>query len=188
MAVGLLTTGTSAALLALIPRSWLPFLIDVEAWAGEGDAYLRQHVRPSILSAGAVLAVGMVIACGLHKLQSARARDKFDPESSVWGQALAARPVGAVPWVGLQLRNGQLVEGLLHSLSLGVGDQDERDVDLARPIRVTDPGAGSRLVGLDRFIVSAREILHISVIHVPEATPPGQGCQIDRPTATRSPS
>lgn len=169
-AVGLLTTGVSAFVLVLVPHRWLPWLIDVEVWARVGDDYLRQNVRASAISAAVVLGLASLVAVALHSAERRRSSDKFDPESSVWGQALGVRPAGAVPWVGLQLRNGRLVEGVLHSLSLGQEDQDERDIALARPIRVTDPGRPAHPVEIDRVVVPAREILHINVIHISEAT------------------
>ncbi len=169
-AVGLLTTGVSAFILALLPHRWLPWLVDVQAWARVGNDYLRQNVRAGVVSAAAVLGLASLVAVALHLAERRRSSDRFDPESSVWGQALGVRPGGTVPWVGLQLRNGRLVEGVLHSLSLGQEDQDERDIALARPIRVTDPGRPAHPVEIDRVVVPAREILHINVIHIPEAT------------------
>jgi hypothetical protein len=144
-------------------------LIDLEAWAAVGNDHLRDNVRTSLISVGVVLGLASLAAVALHLLQRAGSSDRFDAESSVWGQALGRRPEGTVPWVGLELRNGQLLEGVLHSLSLGHEDQDERDIALTRPIRVTDKGQLARSVQADRVIVPAREILYISVIHGPEA-------------------
>jgi hypothetical protein len=173
VAVGLLTTGVSVLLLSLIPHRWLPWLIDLKAWAALGNDHLRHNVRNSMISVAVVLGLASLAAVALHLLQRASSSDRFNPESSVWGQALGRRPEGTAPWVGLQLRDGPFVEGVLHSLSFGHEDQDERDIALTRPIRVTDDGGLARYVEIDRVIVPGREILYISVIHAPEADTTG---------------
>jgi hypothetical protein len=163
--------------LSLIPHRRLPWLIDPEAWAAVGDDYLRHNVRNSVISIAVVLGLASLLAVVLHLLQRPRSSDRFDPESSVWGQALGRRPDGTAPWVGLHLRDGPFVEGVLHSLSFGHEDQDERDIALTRsgaqPIRVTDEGGAARCVEIDRVIVPGREIQYISVIHGPEADTTG---------------
>jgi hypothetical protein len=172
VAVGLLTTGISVFVLSLIPHRWLPWLIDLETWAAVGNDHLRHNVRNSMISVAVVLGLASLVAFALHLLQRSGS-DRFDPESSVWGQALGRRPEGTAPWVGLQLRDGPFVEGVLHSLSFGHEDQDERDIALTCPIRVTDDGGPARSVEIDRVIVPGREILYISVIHAPEADTTG---------------
>lgn len=184
LAMGLLTTGISVFVLSLIPHRWLPWLIDVEAWAIVGNDYLRQNVHASVTSVVVVLAVASLVAVAIHKVvQSASSSDRFDPESSVWGYSLGSRPEGTVPWVGLQLRDGSLIEGVLHSLSLGQEANDERDIALTRPIRVTEKGQQAPTdSNVDRLVVPSREIVHITVIEAPEATAKGTGGQ---PARTR---
>jgi hypothetical protein len=169
VAVGLLTTGISVFVLSLIPHRWLPWLIDLETWGAVGNDHLRHNVGNSVISVAVVLGLASLAAVALYLLQRSGSSDRFDPESSVWGQALGRRPERTAPWVGLQLRDGPFVEGVLHSLSFGHEDQDERDIALGRPIRVTDDGGPARDVEIDRVIVPGREILYISVIHAPEA-------------------
>jgi hypothetical protein len=178
VAVGLATTGISVFVLSLIPHRWVPWLIDVEAWAAVGDDHLRQNIRASVVSVGAVLVLASLAAVALHNVLRASSSDSFDAESSVWGHALGRHPEDTVPWVGLQLRDGPLVEGVLHSLSLGQEAQDERDIALKRPIRVTEKGQQAPTdSNVDRLVVPSREILHITVIHIPEATTKGTGGQ-----------
>lgn len=169
VAVGLLTTGFAVFLVSLVPHRRLPWLIDLEARGAAGTSYLRHNVRSSLFSVGVVLVLALLTAVLLHLLERKLTSKRFDPQSSVWGEALGVRPKATIPWVGLQLRNCQLVEGVLHRLSLGHEDQDERDIAHARPIRVTDQGRAPRLVEIDRIVVPAREILHINVIHLSEA-------------------
>jgi hypothetical protein len=165
-AVGLITTGLSALVLSLLPHTWLRGLVDIEAWAHEGNDYLREHVRSTLVTAAVVLGLASAIAFLLHTVQRGSARDRFDAQSSVWGKTMQPRD-GKPRWVSLQLRSGQLVEGQLHSLSLGYESYDERDIALARPIRVTEQGRTVDRADLDHVIVPGREIAHITVVHLP---------------------
>lgn len=171
LAVGLATTGAGAAMLAFVPHRWLPFLLDVDAWARLGNDYLPQHIRSVVASVVAVFLVAVVIAYLLYLVQRLQLPAEFRPQGSVWVHALGARPNGRVPWVGLQLNDGRLVEGLLHSYSLTDGGMEERDVALQRPIRVSvRAGEEAQHLNLDRLIVSGREITYIAVVHAPERT------------------
>lgn len=158
VAVGLATTGISAVAVALSPHCLAPFLLDVDAWSAGGDAYLRAHVRLALSSLVVVLLLAVGVAYGLYWLQRRRLPAEFRPQGNVWVHALGARPKGTVPWVGLQLADGRLVEGLLHGYTLD-GSTDERDVALSRPIRVTAPSgnAPQALQNLDRLIVPDRK-------------------------------
>jgi Family of unknown function (DUF6338) len=174
-AVGLITTGFSVLVVSLLPHSWTPGLVDLEAWAHKGNDYLREHVRSTLVAAALVLGLASAIAFLLHKLQQRATHDRFDAHSSVWGKALQPHD-GKGRWISLQLRGGQLVEGLLHSASLGYESYDERDIALARPIRVTEDGRTVDKTDLDHVIVPGREIVHITVAHLPvSSTTPGDG-------------
>lgn len=168
-AIGLATTGVGVLILILAPHDRVPFLLDINAWARQGNGYLRQNIRPAALSAAAALLVALTVAVLLYLAQRLRQSAEFRPQGSVWVHALGARPKGKLPWIGLQLNDGKFVEGVLHSYSLTEGGAEERDIALQRPIRVShEPDGQTQLLDLDRFIVSCREIAHITVIHVPE--------------------
>lgn len=169
LAVGVATTGVAFFCYVLIPPGWVPFLLNLNAWARLGDSYLRQNFRIAASSSFVLLLVAVGIACFLHLVQRLKLPAEFRAEGSVWVHALGARPLGCLPWVGLRLTDGRVIEGLLHSFSLTDGGVDERDIALQSPIRVTErDGEQPRTVSIDRLIVSAREIAHIVVVHVPE--------------------
>lgn len=169
VAIGLVTTGVSCLALVLLPHRWLPWLIDVRSVATRGSDYLGENIQSAFLSGAVVLVMASVIAWALDRVKGTDSSDTFDSESSVWGKALGLRPEHTVPWVGIRLGSGELVEGVLHSLSFGHEGRDERDIALSRPIRVTDPDQTTpRTVEIDRFIVSAAEITYINVVHLPE--------------------
>ena len=130
LAVGLSTTGVSTVIVALVPHSWTPGLLDLDGWINGGDAYLRQHIRAAATSVGLIFVLAVAIAWLLYLPLQFRRPAEFQPHGSVWVHALGARPKGRVPWIGVQLRDGKFVEGLLHSYSLAEGSSDERDVAL----------------------------------------------------------
>lgn len=165
-AVGLVTTGSAVFLFVLVPHAWLPFAVDVDAWAEQGSAYTRTNPRV-VLTTGAGL---LLIACaGSWLLDRAlrRQRSELYLGPGVWVYALRERPKGMRPYLGATLEDGTLVEGLLHSCSMEASEV--RDVALSAPIRITDPGQDTpRSVQVERVVLPEREIRHITVLHVPE--------------------
>ena len=169
LAIGMATTGVSGAVLVFVPHHWLPFLVDVDSWAREGTIYLRSHVRDATLSGVAVLALALAIAYLLYLPLRLTRPAEFRAQGSVWVHAIGARPKGRVPWVGIQLKDGKLVEGLLHSYSLSEGPLEERDVALGRPIRVSlAPGQPAECLDLDRLVVPGNAISYIAIVHARE--------------------
>lgn len=169
LAVGLATTGTAGFIFVILPPRWAPFLLDLDTWARLGNDYLRENVRPAAASAFALLLVAVGVAYVLYLVQRLRSPAEFRAQGSVWVHALGARPQGRLPWVGLRLSDGKLIEGLLHSYSLAEGSAGDRDIALQRPIRITESDGGHpHDASIDRLIVPAREIAHIAVVHVPE--------------------
>ena len=168
--VGLATTGASATAVALAPHRWLPFLVDLDTWTAQGHVYLRDHVRAVIVTAFAIFVLALSFAYVVHRVQRFRLPAEFRPQGSVWVHALGKRPEGMVPWVGLSLDDGRLVEGVLHSFSLVEDDTDQRDIALQRPIRMThqEGATPQELPDLDRLIVSSQAIKYIAVAWVAE--------------------
>lgn len=169
IAMGAATTGPATLLFILVPHQWLPFTLDLEHWARDDNDVLRDDFRGATWSVALVFGLAMLIAYSLYRLQTRGRSKEIHPEGGVWDLAIGQRPGGKVPWVGLQLADGRLVEGLLHSLNLDDAG-DERDIALMRPIRVTGSGqsAPTEATLLDRFVVAAREIKHITVIEAPQ--------------------
>jgi len=167
--VGVGTTGSSAALIALLPLDRLPFLIDVDEWARSGNDYWRGHVRDGMATGMVVLILAIGLAYLLFLVQRIRRPEEFLAHSNVWVQSLGARGRRGIPWVGIKLNDGRLVEGLLHSYSISSEDDTTRDIALAGPIRVTDsPGEQPRPLAIDRLIVPESGFQYLCVIHVPE--------------------
>lgn len=167
LAVGLATTGVSVALVALIPHDYLPFLVDISAWSSDGIVYLQRHIRESILTVVVVLAIAVLIAFALYVPQRIRRPAEFSSNRTVWMAALGVRPKKHVPYLGVMLHEGDLIEGILHGYSTNERPPDERDLALSRPIRRTRPGTGEKAfnVDIERIVIPGREIAYITVRH-----------------------
>lgn len=168
-AVGVVTTGTVSLALAYIPHAWLPFLVDLDAWADRGGAYAADHPRQLLATGATVLVLASLLAWGGDRVLQ-RQRTELYLGPGVWVYALRKRPAGTVPYLGLMLQDGTLIEGVLHSFSLEASET--RDVALDAPIRVRSPGAAEPTqTALQRVVVPERETRYITVLHLPEKTP-----------------
>jgi hypothetical protein len=155
----------------LTPHRLLPFVLDVPAWVRNGDEYLRTHVRAAVWGVALVFVVAVLLAYGLYRLRGLRKPAEFSSQGDVWIHSIGERPAGKHPYVGLQLNDGRLIEGPLHSFTFGA-EAGKRDIALSGPIRVTEQGSLTpvTLSNLDRLVVPEAKIESITVIHVPART------------------
>ncbi|TSD55547.1 DUF6338 family protein [Aeromicrobium piscarium] len=168
LAVAAVTTGPPALAAALAPESWRKNVFDPADWFINGTPYLAEHLRGAAVQLALILICAMLIAEGLAWLTRKGVPDEFHPSGAVWSRALAERPKGTYPWVGVMLADGTLVEGVLKTIDLS-STGDDRDLALTAPIRVTPTdGVAQRHPHLDRLVVPAREIRWISAMHLPE--------------------
>lgn len=96
--------------------------------AGGGDNYLRNHIEAAASTGLVTMAVALIVAYLLYRIGPKRQAPnaEFHLRGNVWTRALGARPKGTLPWVGLQLTDGTLIEGVLHSMSLHDGEERVR--------------------------------------------------------------
>jgi flagellar biogenesis protein FliO len=165
LAVGAATTGVSAFVVAVLPHRWLPFTLDIGAWATGGPDYLRVHWRSAAGSVAMIFILATILAVVFYGVRAWSKPPEFESHNN-WVQSLGNRPAGTAVWVGLHLEDGRGVEGVLHSYSLDE-DPAKRDVTLAKPIRITEKGAVEvqYLLNLDRLMVPASKITFIGVVH-----------------------
>lgn len=130
------TTGVGAFAVLLTPHRLLPFTLDIDAWAAQGESYVRTHIRASIWTVALILVVAVLIAAGLYWLRARRKPAEFRSQGNVWVHSPGDRPADKVPYVGLHLDDGRLIEGPLRLYTLDEED-GRRDLALARPIRIT---------------------------------------------------
>lgn len=168
LAVGAATSGVAALAVLLTPHRLLPFTLNIDAWAAGGVAYLRAHPRPAAWSVALVFVLALLVAYGLFSVHRLRRPAEFRGHGNVWVHSLGNRPADKVPYVGLHLDDGRLVEGKLHSYALDT-QEGCRDLALERPIRITQANetVAHPLPNLDRLVVSADRISFITVIHAP---------------------
>ena len=130
---------------------------------------LRDDYRGAAWTVVVILVLALALAYVIYRIQRRGHSKEYHPEAGVWALAIGRRPKGRVPWVGVQLSDGTLVEGLLHSLSLDDAG-DERDIALSRPIRISEAGADPTWrTELERVVLPEREIKHIIVTDVEQA-------------------
>jgi hypothetical protein len=169
LAVAAITTGPPALAAAIAPDWWRSHVFDVSRLLTEGTAYLAGHLRGAAVELVLILVVAVLLAEVLARLARKGVPDEFHPAGADWSRALAERPDGTYPWVGVMLQDGTLVEGVLKTIDL-TSSGDDRDLALAAPIRVTPPGRtyAQRHPTLERVVVPAREIQWITAMHLPE--------------------
>ncbi|WP_226378826.1 DUF6338 family protein [Pseudonocardia sp. KRD291] len=170
LSVGLATTGVGIALLVLIPHQWLPFLVDVDAWPSGGNVYLRGNAREAVWTVAVVLMLATAISLVLYIPQRLRRKTEFSANRSVWVSSLGARPKRQIPWVGIKLQDGSLIEGILYSYSVAERPPEERDITLQKPLRRTapEPGCTPTPVQVDRAMFSGTNIAYVTVSNYPE--------------------
>lgn len=168
LAVAAVTTGPPALAAALAPDWWGAHVFDLSRLLTEGTSYLADHLRGAAVELALILVIAVLLAEGLAWLARKGVPDEFHPAGAVWSHALAERPYGTYPWIGVMLQDGTLVEGVLKTIDLGsIGD--DRDLALAAPVRVTPPGdVAHGHPHLHRVVIPAREIRWISAMHLPE--------------------
>lgn len=172
--VGMATTGVAAALWAVVPAS-TSHLLDVARLASEANPYAVHHVRRLVVTALVIFVVAELLALVLFKVVHRGPRSRLVRET-VWAGALGRR-YGRFTWIGLELRDGRLVEGQL--LAYPTGDEHEsRDIALQAPIRLTrKPGEAPDDLGYDRIILNEDDINNISIALGPLPTSDSSGWQ-----------
>lgn len=162
VAIGLLTTGLSTGVVALLAPEILLGL-------GARRPTTVEQVRELTLTAILLLASAMLVAW--FAANWVIWRDPV-PESSVkigvWWDALAADriPRGTIPYVALRLSTGETVEGILMSYTWSP-DVEHRDIAIRSPIKVVTDGKVKE-PPYDVFVVPGAEVKHIAVKFVPQ--------------------
>jgi hypothetical protein len=154
-----------------MPHDLLPFTLRLDAWANRGSPYLERHIRSAAASVAMVLSVALIVAYGLFRFRTRGKPEGFRPNGDIWLYGLADPPDGKVPYVGVHLADGRLIEGKLHAFTFDI--ENGRGLVVGKPIRITEKGeiGAHDLANLDRLIIEAAQVSFISVIHVPSVPP-----------------
>jgi hypothetical protein len=150
----------------LLPNGWPRWVADRNALLKDGSAYARSHIEHVVVSMALIMAIACVLAFALYWVRSIRSPKEFRPSGNVWVHALGARSKNVVPWVGVELTDGRLVEGVLHSYTLTKDDAENRDIALKAPIRVTlkNEQASPTPTSATRVIIPGTQIVAITVV------------------------
>jgi hypothetical protein len=149
--------GVSLLAIGVLPHRYLPFTLDVGRVAEEGSPYLHTHVREAAASVAIAFVGALAMSLLMYKSRAWRTPAEFRSQGSVWVHSLGSRPAGKVPYVGLHLEDGRLLEGRLHSFTL----------DAEAAVTANGGTAAQDLPHLNRIIVDADKIVFVTVIHAP---------------------
>lgn len=199
----------TAVVFAVI-RALLPGVTpDVRAVLFTPHAYLQAHYVPMVWWAAGFLAVSILGAVGVAKVQESHWPSRYrylrrlaaapdaSTESGWW---IAFRPgldAGHEVHVGCTLDDGSYVSGRLHSYSQVAEDTADRDLVLRAPLKIRPPGAteSQKALNITWMTISARHIVTMSVTYVarapvaspasqpPPVAPPAPAAQPDLPSA-----
>jgi hypothetical protein len=139
-------------------------LISLEELGRSESGYLEGHPRHVIMTVAGILLLACLLAILLAWFLHRRVPAAYQP-ASPWEQAFAGVPEGKFVWVGVQLNDAELVEGVLHSFDVAEASDGDRDIVLSAPIYVTKDEVRAQN-GLDRLVISSDKIAHISTIYV----------------------
>lgn len=169
VAVGVLTTGVALVGWVLCDGLRLPWLLSATGWAVGGEPYLGHHVEQAVTTAAIVMAVASFAAYMLSKV-GPKVEGSHDPDGIVWWNAFQGHATGLIPYVGVMMEGGVLIEGRLTGFTTDSGDGTGRDLALASPIRVTPQGKVSVKQEIDRIIIPERLACYITVRYLPDPT------------------
>jgi Family of unknown function (DUF6338) len=166
-AVGFSAIAVSALAVAGLSFAIHSWLFDVREWAHERHQYLGEHLGSALISTALGVVLSCVLVVLLYLVIYGRRSAGFKPGSSVWVDTLGSAPRDKQNWLGVQRRDGSLIEGLLLSYPAG-SDEDIREISLTRPIRLTPEGGQPFDLPIDRVVIPGEEIIAVTVIHVPK--------------------
>lgn len=169
VAVAVVTTGATTLAAIIAADSNVRGTVSLTLWRRDGVGYLAEHATRVALNVTVVLAVASAAAYGLARIRY-RGPAEHDADGDVWWKAFDDRPKGSIHYVGVMCDDGTLIEGQLVSFATETARTGEqRDVAIARPIRVTAPGRPPTMKDIDRVVIPERTIRYVTDVHT---TPP----------------
>lgn len=185
----------AVALLVFLPvRAWAPHRTpSLTGWFKAGNAYWLAHDRLVVTWLFGYVAIacvlGFVSAHGRLRRTALRSLRRFaevEPAAqSAWGRLMRQfddTKYEVSVYVGCHLEGGRFISGPLFSLNDLVEETADRELVLAEPILVREPGqtALRELTGVGFVVVSARKLVSVEFSHY--ASPD------DFPRATQEPA
>jgi hypothetical protein len=164
-AIGAGLTGSAILIWSILSETVAQFgFISLDELARFGGVYLVSHPRHVIATLALLLSLACALAIAVAWAVYRSLPDTYKP-GSPWEQALSGVPKGKGIWLGIQMTEGPLVEGLLHSFDIAEASDGNRDVVLKRPIFVTENDRRG-VTELDRLVISSEHMQYMSAIHI----------------------
>jgi Family of unknown function (DUF6338) len=161
VAVGTATTGTSCLLIGLVFPNWVLGALSTLSLAPA--AATGEDVRAVLWLVLLVIVISVVLAYGSSRVARHVAREHYSP-STMQGTLGRERP-GYGRAVGIQLKDGTTIDGLLHAYAM-TDDDASRVIALRRPLRMLPPNSSSpRDLPFDHYIALGSEIRSIVLTH-----------------------
>lgn len=100
--------------------------------------------------------------------------DNGRSEGSVWWILFDQKqvPEGTIPYVGIELNDGQWFEGYVSTFSTVTDDTPDRELTLVHPIKYREAGGNTDpevMDGVDAVALSARQMRFVRVTYLPDA-------------------
>jgi hypothetical protein len=163
LVAGVATTGVSVAALILWPWGIANWLVDVQRWLNEGQAYLQGNLRAIVVTAGLVLLAAILMAhLAAHWMPVPKRR--LNDRSSMWVNALRANNTTHHKYISTELLDGRVFEGYLEGIT-PEGAADEQVMALGPPMFVKkDPSKNAEPYAADSLAVPLSQIKYAAVI------------------------
>lgn len=163
LVAGVATTGVSLAVLILWPWGLAEWLVDVQRWLKDGDAYLQGNLRSVVLTAGLVLLAAVLMAHLAAQWVPVPTR-RLNDRSSMWVNALRADNSTQHKYISTELLDGRVFEGYLEGIT-PEGAADEQVMALGAPMFVKkDSSRAARPYEADSLAIPLSQIKYAAVI------------------------
>lgn len=157
------TTG-AALLVAALSLVWSPPLLDILVWITTPNMsdYLLGNLPQFILSGLSTVALSITFAAGTARIVYRGRTADLRSWYTVWQELHKLSQADASPFLGLDLTDGQVIEGVLHRCPTHEGN---KQVSLRAPIYYQDEETKERVLSdLDVAIISESNIVKAGVI------------------------
>lgn len=175
--LGCCFTAGAALLVATLSLVWSPPLLDILVWttASNMSDYLLGNLPQFVLSGFLTVALSIIFAAGsarvVYRGRTANLRSWY----TVWQELHEIAKADANPFLGLDLTDGQVIEGVLHRCPT---HGDDKQVSLRAPIYYQDEETKERVLSdLDVAIISESKIVKAGVIFLDPLHAEGQSEQ-----------
>lgn len=170
---GVVLSGISAALLALLGAATTGVVIDPRALVGEGQHYIEAHLSVLVCDVASLLLLGFLLGTAANDLFTRTGANRIAQET-VWHTAFSRiAPPGTHLFVSVQLKDDTVITGYEAGYSLEP-DPAKRELVLAAPLTIRRTGttnADPLDAAWQRILLPGAEIRSVAVAYVGQPAP-----------------